>query len=262
MVFPNIDEHSVSDQIILFIQKTLKKSKRKNIVIGLSGGIDSAISCALSVQAIGSHNIYPIMLPYGDKQNTDLNDALTIIEYFNIPPKNCTTINIKPIVDSFMSINCSYNVLRIGNCMARVRMIEIFDSAKANNALVMGTENRTEHMLGYFTRFGDEASDIEPIRVLYKTQIYQLAAYFHLPKRIIDKAPSAGLWDNQTDENDFGFSYKVADEIIYRYVDAQESIKKISKDFPHDTLKKVLNHIQTNKFKHFVPYVFSLTNNQ
>lgn len=143
--------------------------------------------------------------------------------------------------------------LRAGNIMARVRMIILFDLAKKHNALVCGTENKTEYLLGYFTRFGDEASDIEPIKHLYKTQVYQLAKHLGVPDQIINRRPTAGLWSSQTDEGEFGFSYEEADNVLYLYSDKKISTEKIIKmGYLH--AKKILAFVKKNEFKRKTPY--------
>lgn len=145
------------------------------------------------------------------------------------------------------------NKIRFGNIMSRVRMIILFDLAKKNNALVCGTENKSEHLLGYFTRFGDGASDIEPIRHLYKTQVYELAKYLEIPKEIISQKPSAGLWKNQTDEDQFGFTYQEADQVLHLYFDKKMLTEKIIKaGYPN--AKKIISYVKKNEFKRKTPY--------
>jgi NAD+ synthase len=131
-------------------------------------------------------------------------------------------------------------------------MITLYDFAKKTAALVCGTENKSEYHLAYFTRFGDEASDIEPIRHLYKTQVYELATFLGVPQFVLDAHPTAGLWAGQTDENEFGFTYKEADQVIYRYFDKKELLPSIQKDLPH--AEKIINWCKKNEFKHHVPY--------
>ena len=145
--------------------------------------------------------------------------------------------------------------LRRGNIMARVRMITLFDFAKKNNAMVVGTENRSEYHLGYFTRFGDEASDIEPLQHLYKTQVIELAKYLSLPQSIIEKPPSANLWESQTDEGDFGFSYAEADPVLYLYFDKKNPVWTIESMNPG--AKKIIEFAEKFTYKHRVPYKIS-----
>lgn len=132
-------------------------------------------------------------------------------------------------------------------------MIYLYDLSKKQRALVVGTENRSEHLLGYFTRFGDEASDIEPIRCLYKTQIYQLANYLKVPEYFINQPPTAGLWRNQTDEEEFGFSYQEADPVLYLYFDKNLSVEKI-KELGYKNARKIIDFALNNRYKHLVPY--------
>jgi NAD+ synthase len=135
-------------------------------------------------------------------------------------------------------------------------MIALFDFAKANRCLVLGTENKSEQYLGYFTRFGDEASDIEPIRNLYKTEVFQLAKFLSMPEPILLKAPTAGLWAGQTDEGQFGFSYKEADEILYQLYDLKKTEEEIEKSsISHETIEKVKTWVSSVSFKHHLPHM-------
>jgi NAD+ synthase len=159
--------------------------------------------------------------------------------------------------------------LRKGNAMARARMMVVYDVAKELNALVCGTENKSEKYLAYFTRFGDEASDVEPIQHLYKTQVRQLAAFLRLPEQFITKAPSAGLWDGQTDEAELGFSYDQADQVIEGFLQEIKQVENITQlaavtisqktelDLP--IVEAVLKRIKNNHFKHEVPYTIHET---
>jgi len=136
--------------------------------------------------------------------------------------------------------------------MARLRMIFLFDTAKKNQALVCGTENKSERLLGYYTRFGDSASDLEPISHLYKTQVLQLAKYLKIPKKIITTKPSAGLWENQTDEGEFGFTYAEADQVLYLTHDRGQDINIVKKNFPN--AEKIFKRFLDNQFKLKTPY--------
>ncbi len=147
------------------------------------------------------------------------------------------------------------DTMRKGNIMARMRMIVLYDLSRKHNFMVLGTENKTEHLLGYYTRFGDEASDIEPIRELYKTHVYQLAKYLGVPRELIVKPPTAGLWENQTDEGEFGFSYKVADEILYQYCEKKLSKKEIiAQGHNSNVVEKIWWWIKKGEFKNRLPH--------
>src|SRR3990167_10304914 len=195
------------DEIIDFIRQTYTTAKKQQAVIAVSGGIDSALSLTLTVKALGAEHVFPLFLPYG-KQLT--HDSEILAAWNEIPTDNCQTINIRSMVDEIAKSLAVTDELSLGNIMARVRMIVEYEQARQRGALVVGTENKSEKYLGYFTRFGDEASDIEPLQHLYKTQIRQLAAFLKTPSEIIKKDPSAELWDKQTDEKELGFSYEVA----------------------------------------------------
>jgi len=170
-----IQPEKEAEKIVKFVQMTLKKAGFKKAVIGVSGGIDSTVSLKLLTRAIGAKNIVPVQLNYGN-QSTDL--SCLAVKASGFEPSRIRKFNIKPVVDRFVkTINCrrlKKSRIRLGNIMARSRMIFIYDLAKKNQALVCGTENKSEYLLGYFTRFGDQASDFEPIKHLYKTQIYQV----------------------------------------------------------------------------------------
>jgi NAD+ synthase len=252
----NIDSAAETIKIVSFIKNILEEQGFKNVVIGLSGGIDSAVSLSLLRKAIKPENIFVAHLYYFKSQINSLNSFLKKI---NIPQKNIYNIPIINAVDQIQKItglkktSTDYKI-RLGNIMARVRMIILYDLAKKHNCLVCGTENKSELNLGYFTRFGDEASDIEPIQHLYKTQVYQLAEYLNIPKAIINQVPTAGLWDNQTDEEDFGFSYQEADKVLNFYLNNHKSfLKNVFKKFPN--AEKIISRINKNSFKHNLPYL-------
>lgn len=194
-----------------FIRTIFDQEKVDRAVVAVSGGIDSSVALVLTVKALGAENVYGLQLPYKNQEtkNSDL-----ILDFAKIPLKNRVKINIGKTVDGFGV----KDRVRLGNIMARVRMIYSFDLAKKLNALVVGTENKSEKLLGYYTRFGDEAADIEPIVHLYKTQVRQLAGELKIPEEIINQTPTAGLWPGQTDEGDLGFSYKEADEYFQKKI--------------------------------------------
>ncbi len=253
----SIDPQKTTESIIQFIKKTLKKAGFSKLVIGLSGGIDSATSLALGVNALGAENMYVGVFPYGELNKIGTIDAKLITDFFHIPQKNVSIINIKPLVDKFVELHESIEDLRRGNIMARIRMILLYDFSKKYQALVLGTENKTEHLLGYFTRFGDEASDIEPIIGLYKTQVMQLASYLEIPEKIIQKTPTAGMWSGQTDEEEFGFTYEEADQILTLFYDKKFDYESIIKyGFKPEILDKVLKRVHNNSFKRHLPYKF------
>ncbi len=230
-------------EIVDFLKKVFTTQSKTKAVIAVSGGIDSALSLTLLTKALGPNHIYPLFLPYGDQSTQD---AQTICAWNQIPKENWKTVNIQPAVDA-ISDTLGASDFRKGNIMARVRMIVVFDTAKKLDALVCGTENKSEHYLGYFTRFGDSASDIEPISHLYKSEVRELVATLGLPKVFLEKAPSAGLWDGQTDELEMGFSYAEADRAIEKYLQGEKASTAIE--------EKVFLAVEKMAFKLQVPYM-------
>ncbi len=209
-------------RITAFLRETIARTELDDVVLGWSGGIDSTVCLFLLAQALPTKNIHVLHLPYKTSFMNELTDSA--INELHIPKENIHEISIRKMVDCIwkevhQSLDFSVELvgandnekIRLGNIMARIRMITLFDFSKKISGLVCGTENKTEHYLGYFTRYGDAASDIEPIISLYKTQIYQLATHLSIPDTIVNRAPSANLWEGQTDEGEFGFSYQEAD---------------------------------------------------
>lgn len=258
----------VESELIAFLTATYQKQDKKYAVIAVSGGIDSAVSLTLLTKALGMKNVTALLLPYGDQ---DMSDAKAVLEWNGFTKENWQEINIKPMVDSFASQlgiepgtrehkigGNKVEKVRLGNIMARSRMICVYDFAKSLDALVCGTENKSEKYLAYFTRFGDEASDIEPIQHLFKTQVRELATYLGIPHAILHKAPSAGLWEGQSDEQEFGFTYDQADTVLHQYIDQnlQDPDKITAKSgVPKPIVAQVLAHVKANAYKHEVPYV-------
>lgn len=257
----SINPFEKEKKLVDFLKASFKEAGFSRAVIGLSGGVDSATSCALVAKALGKENVVPVLLPYGDLNKQGTIDANLVIENLQIPKENVIEINIASAVEVICHSRKSGNPslqdmdqVRKGNIMARVRMIYLFDQAKKQKALVVGTENKSEHLLGYFTRFGDEASDIEPLRSLYKTQVYQLAKHLGLPEIILTKAPTAGLWDGQTDEKEFGFTYQEADQVLSLLYDEKKTADEcVVAGFSKDLAQSVMRRVKANEFKHKSP---------
>jgi NAD+ synthase len=251
-----INPKQTTDELVEFIKSSFQYAGFSDAVLALSGGLDSATSCILTTRALGVEHVYPILLPYGSLSTQETLDAMSVIEILKISPAHVTRVDIKPILDPLTGKEFGMDNIRRGNLMARARMMILYDNAKKRNALVVGTENKSEYLLGYFTRFGDEASDIEPLRNLYKTQIYDLAKYLGVSDAILVKKPTAGLWEGQTDEGELGFTYKDADEILSLSFDEKKSVDEIvAVGFSKDVVDRVLSRAQTNEFKHHLPII-------
>lgn len=251
----SINPEQEEKRIAEFIKNVLRKTNTAGVVVASSGGLDSATVLALTVIAIGKEKTHALLLPYGDLSTTATTRATNFIYHLGLPEGNVKTIDITPIVyaaNDALDLDDS-DALRRGNIMARTRMMALFDYAKERSLLVAGTENKSEYLLGYFTRFGDEASDFEPIRHLYKTQVYQLAKRLGVSEDILSAKPTANLWENQTDEEELGFSYKDADLVLTEYFDELKSIEEIEKQFAN--AGKIIAYTKKNHFKHEVPYL-------
>jgi NAD+ synthase len=236
-----------------FIRDELSKAGFSRVVVGLSGGIDSAVSCFLATRALGSENVRALMMPYKTSSQESLIDAKAVVKQLRIKSE---VVEITPLVDGYFSSQPEANYVRRGNAMARARMIILFDKSVEHCALVLGTSNKTELLLGYGTLYGDMASAINPIGDLYKTDVFQLAGHLELPEAIIKKKPTADLWAGQSDEAELGFTYAEVDELLYELIDNRVSRERlIQQGFREEFVQKVIGKIQSSQFKRRGPVI-------
>lgn len=249
----------VAHQILTgFIKSEVTRVGYSRAVINLSGGLDSAISCVLAVNALGAENVFALRLPYRTSSKDSLDHAQLVIDKFKIQSE---TIDISDMVDPLIKRDLKISNLRKGNIMARVRMIALYDQSEVFKGLPIGTSNKTEILLGYSTLWGDMASAINPIGDLYKTQARQLAWAIGVPAPIIDKPPSADLWEGQTDENELGFTYEEVDKLLYLLVDQRYSPQEcIEEGFNEKFVNSVITRIRRNQFKRMMPPIAKLSN--
>ena len=241
-----------------FIKSELKRVGFSKAVVGLSGGIDSALSCVLAAVALGSENVLAVRMPYKSSSPESLEHAQMLIEQFKVRSE---TIEITEMVDPLIGRDPEMSKVRKGNIMARARMIVLYDQSEAFNGLVVGTSNKTEILLGYSTLWGDSASALNPIGDLYKTQVRQLSRALGVPAAIIDKAPSADLWLNQTDEDELGFTYADVDQLLYLLVDQRYSPQEcVEAGFARHFVEKVVSRIRRSQFKRMLPPIAKLSN--
>lgn len=250
MISLSIKPQEEIQKITTFLNRVRKKTGIDRVILGMSGGIDSTTVFYLLKAVYKAEYIYPAILNFYPRDN---NAVKRILMQSGIPKNNILDISIKPMVEEIEKRLLIDSPVRKGNLMARVRMITLFDQAKKVNGLVCGTENRSERILGYFTRFGDAASDLEPISHLYKTQIYELAKYLKVPEEIVKARPTAGLWEGQTDEDELGFTYREADQVLHLYFDKNLKADKIKKLGLKKT-DKIINRALANTFKSVTPY--------
>ncbi|MGH2592721.1 MAG: NAD+ synthase [Anaerolineae bacterium] len=240
-----------------FLRDEIRKVGFEKAVIGLSGGVDSAVSCYLTAQAIGAHNVLALRLPYQTSSPDSLEHAHIVIEALGVPSE---TIDITPMVDPLFARLADLDAKRKGNVMARQRMIVLYDRSAALGGLVIGTSNKTEVLLGYGTLFGDMASAVNPIGDLYKTQVRQLAAHLGVPQPLIDKPPSADLWVGQTDEGEMGLTYAEADRLLLMLVDERYTpVEAIEAGFDAKLVERVWRMVRVNHFKRRGPIIAKLS---
>lgn len=236
-----------------FIRDSITKAGMARAVVGLSGGIDSAVSAYLSAKALGAENMLALRMPYKTSSASSLSDAEAVIEDLGLPH---LTLPITDMADPLIRRFPEMSKLRQGNIMARMRMIALYDQSMAWNGLVMGTSNKTEFLLGYSTIYGDSGVALHPIADLYKAQVRQLARYLDVPHSIIDKAPSADLWIGQTDEDELGFSYDEADQVLFLLVDERYTVDEVAEEgFDRDFAVKIWERVKANHYKRTMPNI-------
>jgi NAD+ synthetase len=207
-----IEPDSLTARLVTFLADVVtRRYGYRKVVLGLSGGVDSAVVAALAARAFGPGNVIALRLPYRDLGIGSLEHAQLVIDWLGIASE---TVDITEIVDAYADRQPGMDWHRRGNVQARARMIVLFDKMVEHQALPVGTGNRTEILFGYFTQHGDDAPQVNPIGDLFKTQVWQLAAHLGVPREIIDKEPSAGLEPDQTDEGDFGLTYATVDLVL------------------------------------------------
>jgi NAD+ synthase len=241
-----------------FIKSELRRVGYTRAVINLSGGLDSALSCALAVEALGSENVLALRLPYRTSSPDSLEHAQLMIDQFKVQSK---TIEITDIVNPLIAQDPDMSNTRKGNIMARSRMIVLYDQSEAFKGLPIGTSNKTEILLGYSTMWGDMAAAINPIGDLYKTQVRQLSRALEIPAPIVDKPPSADLWVGQTDEGELGFTYEQVDKLLFLLVDQRYSVQDcIEEGFEEKFVNGVMARVQRFQFKRMMPPIVKLSN--
>jgi NAD+ synthase len=246
-----INPEFVKKLLTRFIKEELTKFLFKKGILGLSGGLDSTVCAFLAVEALGPKNVIGLIMPYKDTFSMDVQDALDIANHLNI---RSHIIDISPMMDAYYAEHPTENRILKGNKMARERMSILYDYSVREKALILGTSNKTELLLGYGTIHGDMACAINPMGDLYKTQIRQLARYMKVPEKILKKKPSAGLWAGQTDEGELGLSYTNIDKILYQLVDSKKTKREmISEGFRKQDVEKIIGLIKSSEFKRHLP---------
>lgn len=239
------------NKLVQFIKKTVRGAGFKGVVMGLSGGVDSAAVAYLSKEALGSRNVIAVLMPYDEIDPDSTKFAGLVIDNLKIRKY---TVDISPMVDAYFKNFPEADNIRRGNKMARERMTILYDLSKKENALVIGSGNKTEIIMGYCTLYGDSACALNPLANLYKTQVYMLARHLGVPEDIIKRKPTAGLWSGQTDEDELGCSYSDLDRLLSSMVDAKSSDDKLKKEgFDKEFIDRIRKIIKKTEFKRKSP---------
>ena len=234
-----------------FIRTELNRAGFQRALLGVSGGLDSAVSLYLCARALGAENVLAVRLPYKTSPLHTLVDAQTMIAALGV---QSLTVEITPMVDPLIAKFPDMSRLRAGNLMARMRMIVLFDQSVVFNGLVVGASNKTELLLGYTTVHGDSGVALQPLGDLFKTQVRQLARHLGVPLTVINKVPSADLWEGQTDENELGFTYDEVDRLLYLLVERGYHPEAcIEAGFKREFVERVVRRVRQNHFKRVMP---------
>lgn len=240
------------NQIDSFLSQEVKKRSFSRVILGLSGGLDSAV-VALLARRVFADDLICVMMPSHHSSSSSLSDAQLLCKEFDL---RCITASIEPMLRYFEEQNPDANLQRVGNFSARLRMATLYDLSAKYDALVLGTSNKSELLLGYTTLYGDLASAINPIGSLYKSEIFELARYLGVSKSIINKPPSADLYEGQSDEGDLGYSYDKLDAVLRSYIDeALSRDELISCGYEAELVEFVQKRVITNRFKSQLPLV-------
>lgn len=246
----------ITEYLEYFLENEVHKTGLKNVVLGLSGGLDSAVVAVLA-QNVFQEKLLCVKMPSHYSSQNSLDDADQLCKDFKM---NSIELAIDAMLKPYEDLNPDMDNLRRGNLSARLRMTTLFDISAKQNALVLGTSNKSELMLGYGTLYGDLSSAINPIGDLYKSEVFELAEYLGVSKSIIAKPPSADLWDGQSDEDDLGYTYAQLDTALKMYVEERLSKEDmIKKGIDKDMLEMIIGRIFRNHFKRKMPVIAKLT---
>lgn len=252
-----INPRIVEEVLTGFIEDETRRAGMKRVVVGLSGGIDSALAASLARRALGKDGVVAVLMPYSKSDPSSVKDAVALARRLGIRTER---FDITRMVDAYFSGLPRASRLRRGNKMARERMSILYDRSVVHDALVLGTSNKTELLLGYGTIHGDMASSINPIGDLYKTQVRQMARHMKLPASITRKAPSADLWPDQTDESEIGYSYETVDQLLHLLVDERYGVDDaLAAGWPRSMLNRITRMIVRSQFKRRLPLIAKIS---
>ncbi len=255
---PRINGELATRWLVAFLHDELVTRRNMHrAVVGLSGGVDSAVTAFLCARALGPQNVYAFRMPYRTSSPESLSDAQLVVDALGI---HCRTIEITAPVDGYFQFEPEADSRRRGNVMARTRMLVLFDQSAKLDALPIGTGNKTERLLGYFTWHADDTPPVNPLGDLFKTQVWDLARYLGVPEPLIEKAPSADLEANQTDEGDLGITYAEADAILSQMLLGYSDAQLVERGFDPADVALVRRRVDSTHWKRHLPTTAMLTN--
>jgi NAD+ synthase len=252
-----IDTEVVLSLLEGFVREEVHKVGFQRVVVGLSGGVDSAVTAAVAQRALGADDVVPVIMPYRGSSPASEADARAVCDQLGLRP---LVVDISPQVDAYFERFPDADRTRRGNKMARERMSILYDLSFVERALVIGTSNKTELLLGYSTIHGDMAHALNPLGDLYKTQVWALARALGLPDQVIDKPPSADLWEGQSDEEELGFQYALVDVLLYYVVDERRTRPELrALGYADDFIDLILRRVRDSQYKRRPPVIAKLS---
>lgn len=255
--FLRLDAELTVELLTRALREEVEKTGFRRVILGVSGGLDSALALFLCAGAFGSERVLAVCMPYRESSPSSLMDAREAIDAVGV---ESVTVDITPQIDAYFERFPDASPLRRGNKMARERMSILYDLSAEHRALVIGTSNKTELLLGYGTQFGDMASAVNPLGDLYKTQVRQLSAHMGVPESILKKPPSADLWPDQTDEGELGFSYLDVDRLLHFMVDCRYSKERlVLQGFDPSFVDRVTRRVVANQYKRRLPVILKVS---
>ncbi|MGQ9800423.1 MAG: NAD+ synthase [Candidatus Saccharicenans sp.] len=252
-----INDALVTKALTGFIREETRKAGFNRVILGLSGGLDSTVCLYLAVRALGPGKVLALIMPYGDLDAEGVAQAERVARRLKVKFRK---IDISPQIDAYFFRYPTDNVVLRGNKMARERMSILYDFSAREKALILGTSNKTELLIGYGTIHGDMACGINPMGDLYKTQVRELGRYLKIPEKILTRKPTAGLWPGQTDEGEIGITYEELDQILYRLVDLRQAPAEVIKSgFAEKKVRRILEMIKRSEFKRRMPPIAKIS---
>lgn len=263
---PPMNAALATDILVRFLREEAAKFGFRKAVLGISGGIDSTVAAALAARAFGPKNLLGVILPYTESSPESEDYARKLAKQLRIRAEK---VEVAPMADGYLAQakllapnpKDRVSLVRRGNVLARCRMIALYDLSARENALVIGTSNKSEQLLGYGTLFGDMASAINPLGDLYKSQVFELGHYLKVPAEILRRKPSADLWKGQTSEAELGFAYSKVDPLLYYLVDRRYNEDDlVARGFEREFVRRIASQVARNQYKRRPPIIAKLSN--